>query len=184
MYGQFLEAWSYKTTTKMLYWAYMNKLSIFSWRPATTLILLGGFVLILVALVISFIWANFKPTTSVQVGGGVYHVWIAKTASEREKGLSGVEHLKVNGGLLMVFDEDGNNPIWMKDMLIPLDIVWIDANKKVVHIEREVDYKTGTSKTYMPKKLSRYVLELPAGSVSNAGIKVGQSVEFNIGDTI
>ncbi len=160
----------------------MNKPSSFSWRPATTIILLGGFVLILVALVISFSWSTFKPTVSVQVGGGVYHVWLAKTASERAKGLSGVEHLKMNGGLLMVYEEDGSNPIWMKDMLIPLDIIWIDSAKKVVHIERNADYKLGEEKTYAPKKFSRYVLELSAGSADKAGIKVGQSVTFAVED--
>ncbi len=168
----------------MLYWAYMIKPSSFSWRPTTTLILLVGFILIIVALASSFIWSHFKPTTQVKVGAGADNVWVAKTASEREKGLSGVEYLKPSGGLLMVYDDDGNNPIWMKDMLIPIDIVWIDSNKKVVHIERNVDYKTGADKTYMPKKFSRYVLELSAGSVDKAGIKVGQSVEFTIGDSV
>ncbi len=159
----------------------MNKPSSFSWRPATTLILLGGFVLILLAIVISFIWSNFKPTTSVQIGSGLYHVWLADTAVKREKGLSGVEYLKNNGGLLMDFQEDGNNPIWMKDMLIPIDIIWISSDKKVVHVERNVDPKLGTQRTYMPKKFNRYVLELSAGSVDRAAIKVGQKVEFTIG---
>lgn len=158
----------------------MNRSSSFSWRPKTTLILLGGFTLILIAIIVAFATANFKPTTSVKIGSGMYHVWVADDEAKRVQGLSGVEKLKINGGLLMDFQSNGFWGIWMKDMKMPLDIIWLDANKKVVHLEAEVDPSLGSSKVLVPKNLSRYVLELPAGSAKKAGIRLNEVAEFKL----
>ena len=158
----------------------MDRLSSFRWRPTTTALLIGGFGLILVALVASFVVANFKPTTTVHIGSGVYNLWLADTEPERVTGLSGVESIAINGGMLFVFDSDNTWGIWMKDMKIPLDIIWLDAGKKVVYIRENVSPDTGVNVTYAPKTPSRYVLELKAGSVKKAGIKVGQTARFTV----
>jgi len=158
----------------------MNRPSSFSWRPTTTVLLLGGFIIILIALVISYVSANFKPTTQIRINAAVYNVWLADTDAERTQGLSGVEELSPNGGLLMKFDTDSQWGIWMKDMLIPLDIVWLNNDKKVVFIKENVSPEIGTDETMKPKQPSRYVLELPAGSVKKAAIKIGQTATFTL----
>lgn len=153
----------------------------FAWRPKTTFILLGGFVVVLIALVAAFAANTFKPTVTVQLGASYYSLLLADTEAKRAKGLSGVTELPVNGGLLMVFDTDSQWGIWMKDMQIPIDILWLDKNQKVVYIEQNVRPEVGTSKTFVPKQPARYVIELPAGGVSKAGIKVGQNAQFSLG---
>lgn len=158
----------------------MDRLSSFRWRPTTTALLIGGFGLILVALVVSFVVTNFQPSTRVQLGSGVYELKLADTEQERVLGLSGVEGLSINGGMLFVFDSDNTWGIWMKDMKIPLDIIWLDSAKKVVYIRENVSPDKGTSVTYAPKTPSRYVIELRAGSVKKAGIKVGQTAQFTL----
>lgn len=160
----------------------MNRPSIFTWRPATTYFLIGGLVLILVSVIVSFILSNFQPTTLVRVGSGAYRLWIADNEVEREQGLSGVKDLKANGGLLMKFDADNTWGIWMKDMKIPIDIVWLDKNKVVVYIVKQASQDLGTSVTFAPKTDARYVLELPAGSAAKAGIKTGQTADFDEND--
>ena len=157
-----------------------NRLSFFRWRPTTTAILFCGFLLVLVALVASFIINNFQPTTSVAIGSGIYNVALADTQQERTKGLSGVEKLSINGGMLFDFQANGEWGIWMKDMKIPIDVIWIDAGKKVVHIEENLDPSLGTTRTFVPKKPSRYVLELPSGSASKAGIRIGTEAKFKL----
>lgn len=154
----------------------------FAWRPKTTFILIGGFSIIVVALVVAFVVDNFRPTVSVQAGSGYYNVWLADDEAERIKGLSGVKKLDINGGLLMDFKTDGKWGIWMKDMEVPLDIIWANKSRVVVHIKRDVSPDLGTSQSFEPKEPARYVLELPAGSVSKAGIKVGQELRFQLGD--
>jgi uncharacterized membrane protein (UPF0127 family) len=157
----------------------MDKPSISIWRPATTYILIGGLVALLVASVIAYIMTTFQPTTLVRVGSGAYHVWVADTEAERVQGLSGVKELSRNGGLLMDFQTDGQWGIWMKDMYIPLDIIWLNSDKKVVYLVANASPELSTTKTFAPKDPSRYVIELPAGSIQKAGIRKGMTVEFD-----
>lgn len=135
----------------------------------------------LVASVAAYMITNFKPTTEVRTGSNVYHVWLATTEAERVRGLSGVPKLSPNGGLLMDFEQDGNWGIWMKDMLIPLDIIWMDKNKQVIYIVKNVPPEQSTNSVMQPKSKARYVLELPAGSVDKSAIKTGQKLDFIIG---
>ena len=158
----------------------MRNTSSLSWRPHTTFLLIGGFVVILVALAIAYIIQNFKPTTEVRVASGVYRLWVADTEAERVQGLSGVEQLSPDGGLLMDFETDDYWGIWMKDMKIPLDIVWLDADKQVVYIVKNASPELSTDTVMQPKSQARYVLELPVGSVEKSGIKTGHVVDFEL----
>lgn len=150
------------------------------WRPSTTAILIGGVVVVIIAVAIAFAVATFRPTTSVKLGGGVFNVWTALDEPSRVTGLSGVESLKPNGGLLMAFSSDDTWSIWMKDMSIALDIIWLDSTKEVVHIVKNAAPELSTNTTFTPTKPSRYVLELPAGSVQKYDINVGDEAEFEI----
>lgn len=161
----------------------MNKPSIsFQWRRVTTSILVVGVVAILVALVASFLVQSFRPTIQVKVASGVYHTWMATTEASRVQGLSGVEVLPPGGGLLMDFKEEGKWGIWMRDMEIPLDIVWISKDKTAVYIVKNASPDLGTDKSFYSKSMARYVLELPAGSVDKSAIRVGSRVTFNEAD--
>jgi uncharacterized membrane protein (UPF0127 family) len=158
----------------------MDKLRLFVWRPSTTIILIVGLVLILVGLVVSFTLTTFKPTTQVRLGSGVYSLWLADTDTSRIQGLSGVDKLHLNGGLLMAYETNGTHGIWMKDMNFPLDLIWLDSNKEVVYIVKNAPPENPARTIYTPKDAARYVLELPAGSVKKAGIKTGDTATFNI----
>lgn len=149
------------------------------WRPHTTGIVIVGLVLILVALVASYAYRNFQPSSELRVGSGVFNIQLATTDEARQQGLSGVDHLDANQGLLMAFPSDDEWGIWMKDMKIPLDIIWMDHEKKVIFIVTDASPDLGTSKTFKPKTPARYVLEVPAGTVKNAGIQVGSLATFN-----
>jgi uncharacterized membrane protein (UPF0127 family) len=150
------------------------------WRPHTTGIVIGGLVLILVALVVSYMFRNFQPSSEVRLGSGVFNVQLATTDAARIQGLSGVDNLGANGGLLMIFQSDDKWGIWMKDMKIPLDIIWMNNEKKVIYIVTDASPNLGTSKIFTPVDPARYVLEVSAGTVKNAGIKIGNSAVFNI----
>jgi len=158
----------------------MDKLRLYTWRPHTTIILIIGLVAVLVWLTVSFMVSSFKPTTEVRLGSGVYALALADSEAELVKGLSGVDTLNPNQGLLMQFDTDDKHGIWMKDMLIPLDIVWLNSNKKVIYIVKDAQPENPVSTVYTPKNDARYVIELPAGSVKKAGIKNGDIAEFHI----
>ena len=157
----------------------MNRPSIITWRPATTYILIISTVVLLIGLVLAYMFTTFTPSTPVRIGSGVYHLRIADTEAELKQGLSGVSALKGDGGLLMDFGSDNYWGIWMKDMKIPLDIVWLDKNKQVIYIVKNAGPELSTDVTFFPKTKARYVLELQAGSVEKAGIKTGMIASFD-----
>jgi uncharacterized membrane protein (UPF0127 family) len=154
--------------------------SLGTWRPRTIGILISGLVLIAAAIVVVFIVNAYQKTDQVSIASGVFNVRLATTDVARKQGLSGVTSLKPNQGLLMVFGSDDFWGIWMKDMKIPLDIIWINNEKEVVYIVTNASPILGTSKTFTPPDLTRYVLEVPAGTVKNTGIKIGDVVSFNL----
>ncbi|MDB5161868.1 MAG: hypothetical protein JWM52_376 [Candidatus Saccharibacteria bacterium] len=151
-----------------------------SWRSTTTGLLIGGVVIVIIASAVSFGISYFTKTTDVRFRSTVFSVKLAKDQVSQEKGLSGVTELRQNGGLLMVFDTDDTWGIWMKDMKIPLDIVWLDSNKEVIYIVKNVSPDLATTKTFKPSKVARYVLEVSAGEISKYGIKIGDKAEFDL----
>ena len=161
----------------------MNRPSFITWRPATTRILIGGLVILLISLVVSYVISTFRPTTLVTAGSGTYRLWIADTDAELAQGLSDVPTLSLDGGLLMKFPHDDTWGIWMKDMKVPLDIIWLDENKKVVYIVKNALPELSTDVTFTPKDPARYVIELRAGAVENAAIKTGSFVVFDENDS-
>jgi len=127
----------------------------------------------------SAVFGDVKNSTAVSVGPKTFYAKLAQTDAEREKGLSGTEKLAENEGLLMVFDREATWKIWMKDMNYPIDIVWIDDKKKVVHTVRNARPESYPDRYFMPSQNALYVLELPDGSVNKYGIAVGKQVNFD-----
>jgi len=152
------------------------------WRPHTTGILIGGLVAILIALIVSFMATHFQPTTQVKLGSGAFSTRVVSTDASREKGLSGVEKLGPNEGLLMIFDKDDKYGIWMKDMKIPIDILWLDKDKKVIFMVMDAQPESDNIdlKTYVPLSPARYVVELQSGAIKKAGIIIGSTAEFEL----
>lgn len=159
-----------------------SRSSIFQWRSHTTVVLIIGFVLVLAASVTAYAVDHFRPTVSVKIGGsGLYSVWVADTESERMQGLSGVKKLAPNGGLLMAFETEGEYTIWMKDMLLPIDVIWLDKDKKVVYLAPSLQPSVGTSKNYGPTdSKTRYILELPEGAIKKSAIRKGDTAQFKL----
>lgn len=107
---------------------------------------------------------------------------IAKTPAARSKGLGGRSELCPQCGMLFVFETDGYHAFWMKNTLIPLDIIWINKDRQVVDFVAFAQPQGGRSEEelpiYRPKEPARYVLELPGGTTEKIrGFKIGSRVE-------
>jgi uncharacterized membrane protein (UPF0127 family) len=112
-------------------------------------------------------------------GGNCFLVEVAKTAKEQEKGLMNRTNLDQDKGMLFVFDKDGRYSFWMKNTLIPLDIIWIDSNNKIVFVSENAKpcrniFCFGIS----PDLSARYVLEINAGISKKIGLKVGDKISI------
>jgi len=144
--------------------------------------IIAGVLLVVIAVVVFVILPNMlQPTTSLRLGDGVFRARIAANETARAKGLSGVTSLNLDQALLMAFPSEGKWQIWMKDMKVPIDIVWLDKDKNVIYIVKNAqpDDET-TARVFEPKTLAKYVVELPAGSVDSRAIKTTSTAIFQI----
>lgn len=114
-----------------------------------------------------------EPHHTIYLGEVAIDVTVADEYDERVQGLSGVEKLKDFEGKLFIFNADAKHGIWMKDMLMPLDIIWIDKNLKVIHIEENVSPDTYPTQIFAPQSDARFVLEMNAHFASSVRIEVG-----------
>jgi uncharacterized membrane protein (UPF0127 family) len=107
----------------------------------------------------------------IEVEGVQYKVEIADTPELREKGLQDVESLGDHEGMLFIFEEPTEVGFWMKDTLIPLDIIFINEDEEVVEVHHGEPHDEDT---VFEAQNIKYVLEVNIGS----GIEVGDDVDL------
>lgn len=115
-------------------------------------------------------------------GGTLIHAEIADTVKKRADGLMYREHLEKNRGMLFAFSQAGPWTFWMKNTKIPLDIIWMDEKKRVIHIERNVPICTRTDDScpqYRPNDDATYVLELAGGAAEGFRVERGMKLQFS-----
>ncbi len=104
---------------------------------------------------------------------------LATTDEKRQLGLMFREKINYDQGMLFVFEEEGIHSFWMKNMKIPLDFLWLDKNKRIIHIEEGVPpCKRDPCPSYTPRYPAMYVLELKAGSVNENGLELYDKLDF------
>ena len=108
---------------------------------------------------------------------------VAANDEQRTKGLSVKDSLAENEAMPFVFDTSQEHSFWMKDMKFPIDIIWLDSNKTVVHIEHNLEPCSfgAFCPTYKPHNDALYVLETTAGFAERHDIVDGAKVEFSLG---
>lgn len=112
---------------------------------------------------------------TLQTPDKTYRLSAARTAAEQEQGLSDTAPLPADRGMLFLNEAVTERCFWMKDMRYALDIIWLDASKKVVHVAADVSPKS-YPKTYCAA--GQYILELQAGQAARSGLRPGQAVTF------
>lgn len=119
------------------------------------------------------------PKTQLYINGTIFGTYIAETEEDRTKGLSGRGFLPAGMSMLFLFDRPEKAGIWMKDMRFPIDIIWLDSYKRVIHELPNVSPKTYPTVFY-PSSEALYVVELQAGTIENKNIKEGDVISFDI----
>lgn len=130
--------------------------------------------LILITLLLPFFFLlKNKNEVGLLLNNKKISLIIADTEEKREKGLGNRDYLPKNKGMLFVFDKPDAYGFWMKDMRFAIDIVWLDENKKIVHIEKNVLPNTFPN-TFIPPQKSLYVIETNVGFVDENDLEVGK----------
>lgn len=111
--------------------------------------------------------------------GVVYSVEIPRTPEARERGLMFRATLPPRTGMLFVFDASGRYAFWMKNCLIPLDLIWLDESKRVVAILPDTPpCKADPCPIYQFDVPARYVLEIAGGAAHREGLTLGHALKF------
>jgi uncharacterized membrane protein (UPF0127 family) len=109
-------------------------------------------------------------------------VEIADTEAERSRGLMFRERLAEGDGMIFIFEEAGFYPFWMKNTLIPLDMLWLDRSGRVLSIAHAVPpCKADPCPTYPPEPGTQalYVVEVVAGFAKKHNVKAGDVLTLN-----
>lgn len=122
---------------------------------------------------------NRSLSTAVINGEHGLEAEVAVAGEDKARGLSGRKCLDSGRAMLFVYDEEATYCFWMKDMKFPIDIVWLDGDKKVVKIEAEASPKSYPA-TYCNEEPARYVLEVNAGHAAEFGWQIGTELNFSI----
>ncbi|BFU93861.1 MAG: conserved protein of unknown function [Nitrospira sp.] len=141
-------------------------------------------------LIALFGWLLLQPATTeaddhvVQIrlpNGTIINAEIADTQRKRAEGLMFREHLPRDRGMLFTFEQAQPWTFWMKNTKIPLDIIWMNEKKQVIHIAPRVPICTRTDDgcpQYQPNHPALYVLELGSGEAERLKIERGAKLQF------
>jgi len=141
------------------------------------LIIIGLFSLLLLG-------CNGTSNLEITSSGEVHrlNVEIVEELDELTQGLMGRTELSEDGGMLFIYPSETRLFFWMKNMRMPLDMIFLDKEKVIIYIAKDVQIcnqdLTPTCPSYGPKEKGQYVLEVEAGFTETKNIRVGDKIEF------
>ncbi len=131
-----------------------------------------------------FYGSEVARNSSVRFSKVQFGVEVARTATQRTRGLMFRKNLAQDQGMLFVFDDDAVRNFWMKNTLIPLDMIFVDKDGKVVSIQANAlpcnEQVAKICPNYSSLVPARYVLEINAGLALSHAIRPGSRMDISI----
>lgn len=145
-------------------------------------ILLASALLLALVAGIVFVqnYLKVKKSPTVRINDHSFQVRIADSDKEREIGLSETKSLPENQGMIFIFEKPDYYSFWMKNMTIPIDIIYING-KEIVMIQSKAQPPTNSIESpvvYTPTELSDKVLEINAGLSEKYNFKKGDKIKY------
>ena len=110
--------------------------------------------------------------------GVIFNLKLADTKEKQKNGLMYVKNMPENAGMLFKYNDIRNHSMWMKNTFIPLDILFLDKNYKLIdYVENTVPFSLEKISINEP---SQNIIELNGGSVKKFNLKKNQIINFNI----
>ena len=135
---------------------------------------------LLIALIASVTACQAEPKVTIATKDGrnvSFVVEIADTPSKREMGLQYRRDLAADRGMIFLFPTQSQQSFWMKNTPLPLDMIFINRERKIVGIvEQTVPFSLDPRSVTAP---SQFVLEINGGLAKRHGIKAGDAVGFD-----
>jgi uncharacterized protein len=131
-----------------------------------------SFLIILSFSALFVLIRKLEKTNEVCINENCFQVEIAETPSEKQQGLMFRKSLDEDKGMLFVYEEDGYYSFWMKNTLIPLDIIWINQTMDIIYFVSAVPCNEEICVSYLPNEKAKYVLEINTGIIKDFSGKV------------
>ncbi len=121
----------------------------------------------------------YAADTILTINSAVFEVELAVTPDERKTGLMQRNNLAANQGMLFIYPEPRIISFWMKQTLIPLDILYFDSNGQLLEVYESVfPCSIPPCKRYTNRNPAQFVLEVKAGTIQQLNIMIGDSFEI------
>ncbi len=151
-----------------------------SWRGGLELALLG----LLVSTSVGRLAAAPALIPLKLPSGKVLQTEVMIKDEDRQMGLMFRPSLAEDHGMLFVFERLDFHGIWMKNCKFPIDIVWLDEKRRVVHVAEKVppckEAEEGRCPVYSPLQRAAYVVELNAGQARREKAALGTVFDFTL----
>lgn len=127
------------------------------------------------------------PSIAATIGGQQFNLEVASTMAEQTKGLSGRASLGADDGMLFVFGMPSIQFFWMPDMNFPIDLIWLRGDTIIgFQPDMQTPAELGSTSTatlpiFASPGLVDRVIELNQGEIAELGLKVGDTVQLNLG---
>ena len=123
--------------------------------------------------------ASAAEFSAVEISGQRIVVELAVTPQQRALGLMYRRHLDPDAGMLFDMGRPGRHGIWMKNTLIPLDILWLEGDGRVVDLVSDAPpCRADPCPIYSPRHGSRWILEINGGRAAELGVSRGDRVRL------
>ena len=109
-----------------------------------------------------------------------FTVEVAETPETQRRGLMERPALAPNAGMLFIFSDVAPRAFWMMNTLIPLDMLFIDADRRIINIQANAPPCVPPQRcpTYHSTAPAQYVLEIAGGRAQAVGIRTGDHIHF------
>jgi len=135
--------------------------------------------LIIPALILLSLVVLLWPKKQACFNNHCFKVEIAKTSTQRSRGLMFRKSLDEDKGMLFVYDKEGEYSFWMKSTLIPLDIIWFNKDKEIVFISKDTQpCIEDECQPIYPNTNAQYVLEINSGLTDKLNMNIGDKLDF------
>jgi len=144
--------------------------------------------LFLMVMMLAFVFAGCfstagqAPRRSLQVffpDGSAVTAELAVSDAERQLGLMFRPKINDDQAMLFIFEEEDTHSFWMKNMRFPIDILWLDKDRRVVHIEARVPpCAQDPCPSYPSPQPARFVLEISSGGAAAHKLKPFDRLDF------
>ena len=125
-------------------------------------------------------------TQRVTIAGRAFELELALTPAARYKGLSGRERIDARGGMLFVFPEEGRRQFVMRDCLVPIDLIFLDAGGRIVRMHEMKVEPADTPRSELTRYSSRYpaqaAIELKGGTLDQLNLSAGEKIDLPLAE--